>query len=222
MADPAPIHLSVATTDPDVAHDSLRRTYAGADIRVPRDSPSFQHQQDVQGDSDLSLGHFRLEGRGRVRLELEDTVTPAVENYWNATHDFLHVAMNDPDIASAPLLRADLSRRIAVATLMGSPRRRDRRSHRRASVAARQAAYRSAVEFMHGALAQPITVEDVARHVHLSTTELTRAFRVDPERGPAPAGSRHGRPWPTGPGSHGASRSRSTPGHTPLRAGSAA
>ena len=45
-------------------------------------------------------------------------------------------------------------------------------------MAARQAAYTRAVEFIHATLSLPIPLEDVARHAGVSTIELTRAFRA--------------------------------------------
>ncbi|MEX5259652.1 helix-turn-helix transcriptional regulator [Kocuria sp. CPCC 205263] len=249
MTEPLPIRLRVATTDPEVANDRLRQTYAGAEIRTPRDDPAFAYRQDVDGDAELSLGRFHFRGRGRVNLVLEDTLTvvrrrtgahrwevdgrrgtglmviqphedyraeleflevdslnlhlPALQDtaravhgdldlevafdhprpasaarakYWADTYEHVHEALTDPAIATVPLLRADLRRRMSVATLeafclSGDP------STRRTSVAARQTAHRKAVEFMHASLSLPITVEDVVRHVGLSTVELTEVFR---------------------------------------------
>jgi AraC-like DNA-binding protein len=249
VTEPLPIRLRVATTDPEVANDRLRQTYAGAEIRTPRDDPAFAYRQDVDGDAELSLGRFHFAGRGRVNLVLEDMLTvvrrrtgthrwevdgrrgtglmviqphedyraeleflevdslnlhlPALQDtaravhgdqdlevafdhprpasaahakYWADTYEHVHEALTDPGIATVPLLRADLQRRMAVATLeafclSGDPRTR------RTSVAARQTAHRKAVEFMHASLSLPITVEDVARHVGLSTVELTEVFR---------------------------------------------
>lgn len=249
VPDSPPIRLRVATTDPEVANDRLRQTYAGAEIRTPRDDPAFAYRQDVDGDDELALGRFHFGGRGRVDLVLEDTLTvvrrrtgthrwevdgrrgtglmviqphedyraeleflevdslnlhlpvlrdtaravhgdrglevafdhprpvsPAHAKYWADTYEFVHEALTDPAIATVPLLRADLRRRMSVATLetfrlSGDPRAR------RTSVTARQTAHRQAVEFMHASLSLPITVEDVARHVGLSTVELTRVFR---------------------------------------------
>ncbi len=249
VTDPLPIRLRVATTDPEVASDRLRQTYAGAEIRTPRDDPAFAYRQDVDGDAELSLGRFHFGGRGRVNLVLEDTLTvvrrrtgthrwevdgrrgtglmviqphedyraeleflevdslnlhlpalqdtaravhgdqglevafdhprpasPAHAKYWADTFDFAHGILTDPAIATVPLVRVDLLRRMSVATLetfrlSGDPRTR------RISVAARQSAHRQAVEFMHASLSLPITVEDVARHAEVSTVELTRAFR---------------------------------------------
>lgn len=103
-------------------------------------------------------------------------VSPARERHWRGTYEFVEQVLADPDVASVPLLRADLLRRMSVATLEAFPLLRDPRT-RRASAAEQQAAYRRAVEYMRAGLASPITVEDVARHVDLGTVELTRAFR---------------------------------------------
>ncbi|MFI7484337.1 helix-turn-helix transcriptional regulator [Kocuria sp. M1R5S2] len=117
-------------------------------------------------------------GDERLQVAFDDPrpVSPGQESYWNATHDFVRQALTDPEIASVPLLRADLLRRMAVATLEVFPLAGDPRA-RRVSVAARQAGYTRAVEFLHAALSLPITLEDVARHAAMSTIELTRTFR---------------------------------------------
>lgn len=60
---------------------------------------------------------------------------------------------------------------MAVTTLETFPLAGDPEA-RRASVAARQAAYTAAVEFMRAADSLPITVEDVAHHAEVSTVEL--------------------------------------------------
>lgn len=133
---------------------------------------------------DLSLTALARTARtvyGDDRIEMAFAgprpVSPAMARYWGATHEFVHQGLTDPGIASAPLLRADLLRRMAVATLETFPFAGDPQA-RRISMATQRAAYRQAVEFMHAALSLPITVEDVARHAHLSTLELTRAFRA--------------------------------------------
>lgn len=102
--------------------------------------------------------------------------SPARERHWRSTFAFVQQALADPEISSLPLLRADLRRRMSVATLeafslAGEP------GSRRASPAGQHGAYRRAVEYLHAAASSPITVEDVARHVELNTVELTRAFR---------------------------------------------
>ncbi|MFE7628845.1 helix-turn-helix transcriptional regulator [Kocuria sp. NPDC057446] len=103
--------------------------------------------------------------------------SPARERHWRSTFAFVQQALGDPEVASVPLLRADLLRRMSVATLeafalVGEP------GTRSTSAAGQHAAYRRAVDFLHDAVAAPITVEDVARHAGTSTVELTRAFRA--------------------------------------------
>ncbi|GGG58956.1 hypothetical protein GCM10011374_22240 [Kocuria dechangensis] len=249
MTGAEPVRLRVATTDPEEAGHRLRQTYAGAEMRTPRDSPAFVYRQEVDGDHDLALGRFHFGGHGRVSLVLEDTftvvrgrsgvhhwevgghhgtglmliqplqdyravlellevdsvnlsvsalretartvygdekleivfdaprpVSRAREQFWTDTCAFVQQALTDPAVVGVPLLRADLLRRMSLATLETFPLAGDPRP-RRISAAARQDAHRRAVGFMHASLSLPITVEDVARHVGLSALELTRAFR---------------------------------------------
>jgi AraC-like DNA-binding protein len=133
---------------------------------------------------DLSVAALRRTARtvyGHDTLEVAFTgprpVSPAMARYWGATHEIVHQGLTDPDIAAVPLLRADLLRRMAVATLEAFPLSGDPQA-RQETVAARQTAYTAAVEFLHAAVSLPITLEDVARHAGVSTVELTRAFRA--------------------------------------------
>lgn len=246
-----PIHLHVATTDPEVANEALRQVYTGARMGTVAEGSSFLYRQDVQGDADLNLGRLTFRGSiaGRMVLDevfsvvlpraggvdwtidgrsgtglgvfllqpdqeyygevdrllvdsanlslatLQETArsvygdeelevafqdprprSPARERYWRSTFAFVQQVLTDPEVSSLPLLRADLRRRMSVATLEAFPLAGEPGS-RRASPAAQQAAYRRAVEYLHAAAASPITVEDVARHVGLSTVELVRVFR---------------------------------------------
>jgi AraC-like DNA-binding protein len=251
MADPAPVHLHTATTDPEVANEALRQLYTGARMGTVGELSSFSYSQDVDGDSELNVGRLRFRGSIAGHMVLEDSfsvvlprdgnvnwrigdrsgtgpglflvqpgqnyygevdrlsvdsvnlglptlqetartvygrddldvafddprpVSRAREQYWTATARVVQEALGDPVLASLPLLRADLRRRIVVATLETFLLTDDPRA-RRASVAEHQTGFRRAVEFLHGALSQPVTVEDVARHAGLSTVELVRAFR---------------------------------------------
>ncbi|MEX5236846.1 helix-turn-helix transcriptional regulator [Kocuria arenosa] len=102
--------------------------------------------------------------------------SPARERHWRSTFAFVQQVLADPAVASVPLLRADLRRRMSVATLEAFALAEEP-GCRRASAAGQHSAYRRAVEFLHAAASSPITVEDVARHAEVSTVELTRAFR---------------------------------------------
>ncbi len=119
----------------------------------------------VYGDEDLDVSFHDPRPR-----------SPARERYWRSTVAFAQQVMADPEVAALPLLRADLRRRMSVATLEAFCLA-GQSDPRRASPAAQHAAYRRAVEYLHAAASSPITVEDVARHVELSTVELTRVFR---------------------------------------------
>jgi AraC-like DNA-binding protein len=145
--------------------------YFGAVDRLAVDSVNLSRPA-LQDTARTVFGDERLE----VAFEHPRPVSPAREKYWRTTYDFVQQALADPAVADVPLLRADLLRQISVATLETFALCGDVQA-RRASTAARQAAYRRAVEFVDAAVSLPITVEDIARHVGLSTLELTRAFR---------------------------------------------
>ncbi|GAA1763412.1 helix-turn-helix transcriptional regulator [Kocuria aegyptia] len=246
-----PLHLHVATTDPEVANEALQQIYTSARMGTVEDRSSFLYRQDVRGDPDLNLGRLTFRGSiaGRMVLDeifsvvlpraggvdwsidgrmgtglgvfllqpeqeyygevdqllvdsvnigrdtLQETArtvygdetlevafhdprprSPARERHWRSTFAFVQQVLADPEVASVPLLRADLRRRMSVATLeafafTGEP------GARRASTAGQHTAYRRAVEFLHAAASSPITVENVARHAEVSTVELNRAFR---------------------------------------------
>lgn len=102
--------------------------------------------------------------------------SPGRERHWRSTVAHVQQTLSDPAVSSVPLLRADLLRQMSVATLEAFPLA-GVPGVRRVSAAEQQAAYRRAVEYLHAAVSSPVTVEDVARHVELSTVELTRAFR---------------------------------------------
>jgi AraC-like DNA-binding protein len=113
----------------------------------------------------------------RVSFAAPHPVSGPMAAYWQATYRYVHDTLTDPATAGIPLLRAELLRRLAVATLEAFPLTGDPQA-RRQTGAARQDAYTAAVEFLHAAVSLPITVEDAARHAQVSTLELTRAFRT--------------------------------------------
>ncbi|GGG70031.1 hypothetical protein GCM10011374_38200 [Kocuria dechangensis] len=120
----------------------------------------------VYGDERLTLG-----------FGAPHPVSAQLADYWQATYTYVRHTLTDPATAGIALLRAELLRRLAVATLEAFPLAGDPHA-RRETVAARQAAYTAAVEFLHAAVSLPITLEDVARHAGVSTVELVRAFRT--------------------------------------------
>lgn len=243
------MHVHVATNSPEMADEALQQVYAKARMGRVGDPVGFSYHQDVQGDSDLSLGSFHFGGHGEVGLVLEDTLTvvrpragghrwevggrrgtgtmmiqpgvpyqaqlelltvdtvdfglpalretartvygddrlelsfgdprpafPARDGYWRSSYEFVRQVLSDPAMSSVDMLRADLLRRISVATLETFALSSGPRTLR-STTAARQAAYRRAVEFMQASLSLPITLEDVARYAGTSTVELARTFR---------------------------------------------
>ncbi|WP_188540652.1 helix-turn-helix transcriptional regulator, partial [Kocuria dechangensis] len=128
-----------------------------------------------------ALGQIARTVYGDERLMLgfgaPHPVSAQLADYWQATYRFVHDTLTDPATADIALLRADVLRRLAVATLEAFPLTGDPHA-RRETVAARQGAYTAAVEFIHAAVSLPITLEDVARHAGVSTIELVRVFRA--------------------------------------------
>lgn len=75
MSQAQPVRVRLSTTDPELVNEHLSQAYAGAQIRASGDDPAFVYRQDMDGDTDLTLGRFHLRGQGRVHLMLEDRVT---------------------------------------------------------------------------------------------------------------------------------------------------
>jgi AraC-like DNA-binding protein len=109
-----------------------------------------------------------------------DGVAPnsaALGRYWEATaHRVRSAMLAAPEAFAEPVVSRAAFHRLAVSYLHtfqpvlrledGSPR----------SVVAQSAIVRAAVEFMHAHAAEPITVQDVARAVHISARGLHAAF----------------------------------------------
>jgi AraC-like DNA-binding protein len=93
----------------------------------------------------------------------------------------------DSGAFEAPLVRADLTRHLAVAMLECFPLAGDREL-RSLSMAAQTRRYRIAKQFFDDHAHQAITVEDAARAANTTSTTLAQAFRANHPRGLSPAG----------------------------------
>ncbi|MHC5560857.1 helix-turn-helix transcriptional regulator [Kocuria sp. U4B] len=110
--------------------------------------------------------------------------TPRLGSYWSG---LAHWAADTADSAAfeVPLVRANLTRHLAVAALECFPLTGDRQT-RSLSMAAQTRRYRIATQFLDDHAHQPITVEDAARAASTTTSLLTRAFRANHPQGLSP------------------------------------
>jgi len=91
----------------------------------------------------------------------------------------------DSGAFEAPLVRANLTRHLAVAVLECFPLTGDRQT-RSLSMAAQTRRYRIAKQFFDDHAPGPVTVEDAARAASTTTSLLTRAFRANHPQGLSP------------------------------------
>ncbi|MFI7495302.1 helix-turn-helix domain-containing protein [Kocuria sp. M4R2S49] len=111
-------------------------------------------------------------------------VTERLGQYWT---DLTGMARDTVDSGAfaEPLVRADLTRHLAVAMLECFPLAGDRHE-RTLSMEAQARRYRIAVAFFDDFASLPITVEDAARAADATTEALVRAFRAHHPAGLAP------------------------------------
>lgn len=102
--------------------------------------------------------------------------SPALGHYWSGLARWAADAAVSAHLEE-PLVRTDLTRRLAVGMLECFPLTGDREL-RSLSMAAQARRYRIAVAFLDDNAQLPITVEDAARAVNATTTALVRAFRA--------------------------------------------
>lgn len=119
----------------------------------------------IRGDDTLSLHATDLSPR-----------TASLGVAWDRMFAYLERSLTELDDHDE-LLRAELARHAAVTTLTafsiaGPPRR-----HRSAQTSPAPATVRRALEFITANAHRPITVDDVATAVHISTRGLQYAFR---------------------------------------------
>lgn len=111
--------------------------------------------------------------------------SPALGRYWSGLARWAADAAV-PALLDEPLVRSDLTRRLAVGMLECFPLSGDRET-RSLSMAAQIRRFRIAVAFLDDNAHLPITVEDAARAADTTTTALVRAFRANHPAGLTPA-----------------------------------
>lgn len=104
-------------------------------------------------------------------------VTPRLGQYWSSLAR-LAQGIADSGAFDAPLVRAGLTRHLAVALLECFPLAGDQEL-RALSMAAQTRRYRIAKQFIDDHAHQPITVDDAARAASIPTPTLTQAFRAN-------------------------------------------
>lgn len=114
--------------------------------------------------------------RTRVAFASSRPTSPALGHYWSGLARWAADAEISAHLGE-PLVRADLTRRLAVGLLECFPLTADREL-RTLSMAAQARRYRIAVAFLDDNAQLPVTVEDAARAAHTTTTALVRAFRA--------------------------------------------
>ncbi|MDQ1076051.1 MULTISPECIES: helix-turn-helix domain-containing protein [Microbacterium] len=117
-----------------------------------------------------------------VRFEGTAPVSRRMREYWLAT---LRWSLTQGPVMSEPLVRAQVYRSLAAATLetfalVGDPR------ERRASAIEQAAIYASATAWLDDHASLPITIDDAAAAVGASTEGLRRAFAANGQLAPTP------------------------------------
>lgn len=115
----------------------------------------------MYGDDELGV---RFDGTGPLSRRLRD--------YWLAT---LRWSLTQTPLLAEPLVRAQVRRALAAATLEAFPLAGDPRE-RRASAIEQASIYAAATSWIDDHASLPVTVDDAARAVGTSATGLRRAF----------------------------------------------
>lgn len=118
----------------------------------------------VYGDDDLAV---RFAGSGPVSRRLRD--------HWLAT---VRWSLTQVPVLAEPLVRAQVRRTLAIATLEAFPLIGDPRE-RRASAIEQASIYTSATSWIDDHASLPVTIDDVAHAVGTSLAGLRRAFAAN-------------------------------------------
>ena len=105
-------------------------------------------------------------------------LTPRLGQYWSSLTLLAQELVDSGAFFDAPLVRAGLTRHLAVALLECFPLVGDQEL-RALSMAAQTRRYRIAKQFIDDHAHQPITVDDAARAANTPTPTLTQAFRAN-------------------------------------------
>jgi AraC-like DNA-binding protein len=104
-------------------------------------------------------------------------VSPRLGRYWSSLTGLAFETV-ESGAFEAPLVRAGLTRHLAVALLECFPLAGDHET-RSLTMAAQTRRYRLAAQFIDDHAHQPITIEDAARAANTTTTVLAAAFRAN-------------------------------------------
>ncbi|GGG64239.1 hypothetical protein GCM10011374_29750 [Kocuria dechangensis] len=119
-----------------------------------------------------------------VAFDSSHPASAALGRYWSSLAR-LAADTVDSGAFEAPLVRAELTRHLAVAMLECFPLTGDREL-RSLSMAAQTRRYRIAQQFFDDHAHEPITVEDAARAANTTTRALAQAFRANHPLGLTP------------------------------------
>lgn len=138
-------------------------------------------------DRDAVDGFARaLSGEDRFRVRVQDLRprSAAAAERWEHTFDYVESSLAEEDGSDA-ILRAELGRHALAVTLASFATTADELLLRPAQTMPAPASVRRALAFMSENAHRPITVDDVAAAVHMSTRGLQYAFRRSLDATPA-------------------------------------
>lgn len=121
----------------------------------------------------------RITGDDRLRLRVQDHAPrdASLARYWTETFDHMRRSMEAVSGPEHPLIDAELRRHALRATLTVFHTSLLDATEHSAQTRAAPATVRRAISFIDEHAAEPISVEDVAAAVHISTRGLQYAFR---------------------------------------------
>lgn len=165
---------------------------AGSSVLFRPDHPSLVVAQDV----DVTMAHLPVQLVQATADTVYGVDTPVgftssapvsarLGEYWSGLVRFGAGVLGSTAF-DEPLVRADLTRHLAVGLLECFPLLGDR-EERYLSMEAQCRRYRIAAQFFDDHASDPISVEDAARAARTTTTALVRAFRANHPSGLTPA-----------------------------------
>lgn len=165
---------------------------AGSSVLFRPDHPSLVVAQDV----DVTMAHLPVQLVQATADTVYGVDTPVgftssapvsarLGEYWSGLVRFGAGVLGSTAF-DEPLVRADLTRHLAVGLLECFPLLGDR-EERYLSMEAQCRRYRIAAQFFDDHASDPITVEDAARAARTTTKALVRAFRANHPSGLTPA-----------------------------------
>lgn len=168
-------------------------TGIGAPVLIPPHSPTLFVVDSLEATNIYLTAHMVQEIAGTlygtearpVTFTSSHPTSPRLGDYWAGLARLAQDTV-DTEAFTAPLVRANLTRHLAVAMLECFPLTGDHQM-RSLSMAAQTRRYRIATQFFDDHAHQPITIDDAARAANTTTTLLVRAFRANHPHGLSPA-----------------------------------